>query len=75
MFFFLHISENLRDDFSIKRGFKKKNVSLSSISSLLLFYDYSILISFNFLVDSRFDFFHVSVNSNFINDVAIFGFG
>ena len=74
MFFFLHISENLRDDFSIKRGFKKKCV-LSSISSLLLFYDYSILISFNFLVDSRFDFFHVSVNSNFINDVAIFGFG
>ena len=75
MFFFLHIFKNLRDDFSIKRGFKKKNVSLSSISSLLLFYDYSILISFNFLVDSRFDFFHVSVNSNFINDVAIFGFG
>lgn len=49
--------------------------SLSSIFSLLFFYDYSILISFNFLVDSRFDFFHVSVNSNFINDVAIFGFG
>lgn len=75
VFFFTHIRKFKGWFFNKTRIKKKMCVSLSSISSLLLFYDYSILISFNFLVDSRFDFFHVSVNSNFINDVAIFGFG
>lgn len=48
-------------------------MSLSSIlSSLLLFRNYSILISLGWF---GVQFIHPSVNNNFINDTAIFDFG
>lgn len=73
-FFFTHIQKFKGWFFNKTRNIKKMYEFIldSLFDSFLLFCNYSILI---FLSWFGVQFIHPSVNSNFINDTAIFDFG